>query len=103
MDAGVILMEGGSDHDLLSLVKSASGNEDSKIGEERLAEEVIEDNSLKEDMQKSQESIEDSPRKDKPLFMEVTDEQRQLAQQARMYGEQMQALSESVGGKKVPH
>jgi hypothetical protein len=100
MDAGVILMEGGSDHDLLSLVKSASGNEDSKIGEERLAEEVIEDNSLKEDMQKSQESIEDSPRKDKPLFMEVTDEQRQLAQQARMYGEQMQALSESVGGKK---
>ena len=38
---------------------------------------------------------------DKALFMEVTDEQRKLAQQARMYGEQMQALSESAGGKKV--
>lgn len=33
--------------------------------------------------------------------MEVTDEQRKLAQQARVYGEQMQALSESAGGKKV--
>ena len=33
--------------------------------------------------------------------MEVTDEQRKLAQQARMYGEQMQALSESAGGRKV--
>ena len=38
---------------------------------------------------------------EKTLFMEVTDEQRQLAQQARKYGEQMQALSESAGGKKV--
>ena len=38
---------------------------------------------------------------EKTLFMEVTDEQRQLAQQARKYGEQMQALSESAGGRKV--
>ena len=38
---------------------------------------------------------------EKALFMEVTDEQRQLAQQARMYGEQMQALSDSATGKKV--
>ena len=32
--------------------------------------------------------------------MEVTDEQRQLAQQARAYGEQMQALTDSNGAKK---
>lgn len=37
---------------------------------------------------------------DKALFMEVTEEQRQLAQQARAYGEQMQALTEAGGGKK---
>ena len=41
------------------------------------------------------------PLADNALFMEVTDEQKQLAQQARMYGEQMQALSDSAGGKKV--
>lgn len=31
--------------------------------------------------------------------MEVSDEQRQLAQQARVYGEQMQALSDISEGK----
>ena len=37
---------------------------------------------------------------DKALFMEVTEKQRQLAQQARAYGEQMQALTDTEGGKK---
>ena len=37
---------------------------------------------------------------DKALFMEVTDEQRQLAQQARAYGEQMQALTDTNGAKR---
>ena len=37
---------------------------------------------------------------EKTLFMEVTDEQRQLAKQARMYGEQMQAISGTNGVKK---
>ena len=37
---------------------------------------------------------------DKALFMEVTDEQRQLAQQARAYGEQMQALTDTNGPKR---
>jgi hypothetical protein len=32
--------------------------------------------------------------------MEVTDEQRQLAQQARAYGEQMQALTDTNGAKR---
>ena len=35
--------------------------------------------------------------------MEVTEEQRQLAQQARAYGEQMQALTGTDGGKQKVH
>ena len=35
--------------------------------------------------------------------MEVSDEQRQLAQQARMYGEQMQAITDIKEGKKRVH
>ena len=34
------------------------------------------------------------------LFMEVTDEQRQLAKQARMYGEQMQGITGVNKGKR---
>ena len=34
------------------------------------------------------------------LFMEVTDEQRRLAQQARAYGEQMQALTDTNSAKR---
>lgn len=37
---------------------------------------------------------------EKALFMEVTEEQRQLAQQARAYGEQRQALTDGGGRKK---
>lgn len=40
---------------------------------------------------------------DRALFMEVSDEQRQLAQQARVYGEQMQAISGISEGKKKVH
>ena len=37
---------------------------------------------------------------EKALFMEVSEEQRQLAQQARAYGEQRQALTDGGGGRK---
>ena len=37
---------------------------------------------------------------EKALFMEVSEEQRQLAQQARAYGEQRQALTDGGGRKK---
>jgi hypothetical protein len=103
MDAGVILMEGGTEHDLLSLASSVADQEDRKdVKEEKEAENVEERAETEEGSEKEphEENLQESPKIDKALFMEVTDEQRKLAQQARMYGEQMQALSESAGGKK---
>jgi hypothetical protein len=103
MDAGVILMEGGTEHDLLSLTSSVADQEDRKdVKEEMVAENVEEKAEIEESSEKEphEENLQESPKIDKALFMEVTDEQRKLAQQARMYGEQMQALSESAGGRK---
>jgi hypothetical protein len=107
MDAGVILMEGGTKHDLRCLDKPESdtctskdeGKEKETFTEE--GEGMKNNEAIEADSGKAAGSG-DSPDKDsdKALFMEVTDEQRQLAQQARAYGEQMQALTDTNGAKR---